>query len=244
MGNLELDGGDDSEGLSDLELGSEDSSFGLQGLGANLESSSENFKDFDKGLEINSENPLSTQNNGKTIEGVSTGEIKTDKLETVEEPSAKIVNKDVKENYEYEKIQCLNEKLEGNKHPVTKVPFEHKKLVYSDGRRIEGTFAQFPSAFEVELSPELRKASFEKQKDELMYDLQMAIDKKTGNRNLRSQFTKDEIESIEYGILPERFVWNHSEEEGIMQLVDADIHDKTAHTGGMSLWGQGYRRSK
>ena len=54
------------------------------------------------------------------------------------------------------------------------------------------------------------------------------------------RFSKEQLEDIADGVIPEGFVWHHNEEEGLMQLVDAVIHDKTGHTGGMHLWGRGY----
>ena len=36
------------------------------------------------------------------------------------------------------------------------------------------------------------------------------------------------------------YVWHHNEKEGLMQLVDANIHAKTGHDGGMKFWGAGH----
>ena len=34
-------------------------------------------------------------------------------------------------------------------------------------------------------------------------------------------------------------MWHHSEQPGVLQLVDKDLHDKSGHTGGRNLWGGG-----
>ena len=62
----------------------------------------------------------------------------------------------------------------------------------------------------------------------------------TSNKSVAKKFTEGQIQQINNGILPEEFVWHHSEDEGVLQLVDRAIHEKIGHTGGMSLWGAGY----
>ena len=37
------------------------------------------------------------------------------------------------------------------------------------------------------------------------------------------------------------YVWHHSEKEGIMQLVQKDVHEFNRHNGGNSIWGGGIR---
>ena len=56
----------------------------------------------------------------------------------------------------------------------------------------------------------------------------------------RKNFTAEQLEDIANGILPEGFTWHHNEEQGLMQLVETAVHAQTGHTGGMSIWGQGY----
>lgn len=43
----------------------------------------------------------------------------------------------------------------------------------------------------------------------------------------------------EAGETPDGYVWHHNEQPGEMQLVDENVHSRTGHTGGYSIWGQG-----
>ena len=53
------------------------------------------------------------------------------------------------------------------------------------------------------------------------------------------QFTDRQLEQIRNGDKPEGYTWHHHEDQGCMQLVDSEIHAKTPHTGGRSIWGGG-----
>ena len=137
----------------------------------------------------------------------------------------------------YTKVKTINQDLAGKVHPITGVPFETKKLKYSDGRKIEAVFPVFESTANIKLPRKLWKASFNDQKKWLMKKLKKQV--KRGM--LDDKLTKEEREAILKGIIPEGYTWHHSEKEGLVQLVDSAKHDKTAHTGGMSLWGEGYK---
>ena len=56
---------------------------------------------------------------------------------------------------------------------------------------------------------------------------------------LASQFTPEQLEDIKNGDTPEGYTWHHDSIPGKMQLVDSNIHSKTGHTGGRSIWGGG-----
>ena len=60
------------------------------------------------------------------------------------------------------------------------------------------------------------------------------------NNKLRESFTPDQLEEIENGVIsnaPAGWTWHHNENEGIMQLVNAETHKMARHTGGNSIWG-------
>lgn len=135
------------------------------------------------------------------------------------------------------KVHTINESLVGKKHPETGVEFMEKKLNYSDGQRIAGVFPKFDSRIDLQLPKELYKLSEKNQKKWLLARLQNEI--KRGN--LKEVFTEAERETILKGKIPKGYTWHHNEKEGLMQLVDSEIHEKTRHTGGMSLWGKGYK---
>ena len=52
-------------------------------------------------------------------------------------------------------------------------------------------------------------------------------------------FSESQLRQLEKGQTPTGFVWHHDVVPGVMQLVDADIHGKTGHTGGYAIWGRG-----
>ena len=60
---------------------------------------------------------------------------------------------------------------------------------------------------------------------------------------MKEKFTPEQIEQIKDGVedgtAPDGYVWHHNEETGKMELVDADVHAKTGHTGGRAIWGGG-----
>lgn len=92
----------------------------------------------------------------------------------------------------------------------------------------------------IQLPENLYKAESDEQKEYLLKELKTQISKKFENRKMRKQFSKEELEELAQGVLPEGYVWHHNEKEGLMQLVDEATHKATGHTGGMSLWGKGY----
>lgn len=62
------------------------------------------------------------------------------------------------------------------------------------------------------------------------------------NGNLRSKFTKEQLEAIleESPRIP-GLTWHHHQQKGLLQLVDSEIHarNQNPHTGGRSIWGGG-----
>ncbi|MFJ7825392.1 HNH endonuclease [Psychrobacillus sp. NPDC096623] len=45
------------------------------------------------------------------------------------------------------------------------------------------------------------------------------------------------------GTTPAGYDWQHSEDPGVLQLVNVETHQNTGHTGGREIWGggSGYR---
>ena len=123
------------------------------------------------------------------------------------------------------------------------VPYERKRITI-DGVEIEGVFPVFNSTFDVQLPEELEKASNARQFKECNQQLKEAVN---NNPELRSQFDEEQLQDIEDGDTPSGYVWHHNEEEGKMQLVKTEDHDRTqggaAHTGGKALWGGSYGNS-
>ena len=135
------------------------------------------------------------------------------------------------------KISIVNDHLEGSVHPETKVPFI-KKEVEIDG---ESKILDFPDfsehcRFETQLPENLHKANDYQHSKYCNEQLRQAFE----NGSLDpEQFTDRQRERIRDGYTPERYTWHHHEDLGRMQLVDSEIHAKTPHIGGRSLWGGG-----
>ncbi|MGG1639102.1 HNH endonuclease [Paenibacillus sp. NRS-1760] len=132
-------------------------------------------------------------------------------------------------------IKTRNESLAGENHPETSVPF-HEKIIQTNEGTYTGVFPEFPVEYEMKLDESLYHESDAKQFKAATLSLQDDINH---NPDLKSTFTERQLEQINNGKVPEGYVWHHSEEPGVMQLVDRSLHENTAHTGGKSIWGGG-----
>lgn len=139
------------------------------------------------------------------------------------------------EKISYE-IHTRNESLEGDKHPITGVSFERKTVEDADGNEVTGVFPVFDSEYDAQLPENLYKASDKEQFKECNKQLKEAVEK---DPELAKKFTPEQLEQIKNGDTPDGYTWHHNEERGKMQLVDSDIHAKTGHTGGKTIWGGG-----
>ena len=137
---------------------------------------------------------------------------------------------------EVKRIPTRNEGLEGKKHPETGVPFVTKVVENSDGELVEVVVPEFDREFEAQLPDEVCAANDNAQFDECNKQLKEEIE---NNPELREKFTDEQIEQILDGETPDGFTWHHDAEKGKMQLVDSEVHAKTGHTGGKSIWGGG-----
>lgn len=139
------------------------------------------------------------------------------------------------ENISYD-IHTRNESLEGDRHPITGVPFERKTVEDTEGNEVTGVFPVFDSKIDIKLPEDLEQASDKDQFAECNKQLKEAIE---NDPEFAKQFTEEQLEQIKNGDTPDGYTWHHNEEKGKMQLVDAEIHAKTGHTGGKSIWGGG-----
>lgn len=129
-----------------------------------------------------------------------------------------------------------NECLEGDFHPITGRPFERNTVIDADGNLVAGVFPKFDSVFDAQLPDNLLQASDSEQFAECNSQLIEAIEK---DPSLSKKFSPEQMEQIKNGDTPDGYTWHHHEELGKMQLVDAEIHAHTGHTGGRSIWGGG-----
>jgi len=135
-----------------------------------------------------------------------------------------------------EKIRCSNEHLVGKEHPITGVPFE-KRIVELDGIKKEVVAPVFESKFDAQLRESELKISDKDQFKIATEQLREAIEKDSKLKNI---FDDIQLEQIYDGETPDGYTWHHDTVTGKLQLVDASIHQKTAHgPGGRALWGGG-----
>ena len=61
------------------------------------------------------------------------------------------------------------------------------------------------------------------------------------NQDLRAvkrlKLSKSQIKELGHHETPSGYTWHHHQDAGILQLVDSEIHEKTGHYGGYSIWG-------
>ena len=144
-------------------------------------------------------------------------------------------NKEVKEPRH---ISTINEHLEGKKHPETGVPFV-KRVIILNWEKVEGVFPKFDSKFDTYMPPNMWKAS---DLDQFKYCTERLKNRIARDPEFAKQFTPRQLEQIKNGEPRiSGLTWHHNETPGKMQLVNADIHIRTNHTGGRSLWGGGVR---
>ena len=131
-------------------------------------------------------------------------------------------------------LETRNEKLEGQHHPETGVKYEKHEFILN-GERVEGVFPKFDSKFDTKLPKDIYKASDTVQ---FKYCTEQLKEKIVENPDLKKEFTSRQLQQIEDGAPKiSGLTWHHNEIPGKMQLVNSDIHAKSAHTGGKSLWG-------
>lgn len=153
-----------------------------------------------------------------------------------EEKDREVTNEKENSEDQVERIPTRNEKLEGQEHPDTGVPYERKTVETDTGKKVEGVFPQFESVFDAQLPEDLEKATDREQFSECNRQLK---DRYDNDPEFRNQFDERQRDDIENGRTPYGYTWHHNEEKGKMQLVDYDTHAGSGHTGGRSIWGGG-----
>ncbi|WP_027340213.1 HNH endonuclease [Halonatronum saccharophilum] len=138
-------------------------------------------------------------------------------------------------NKDYEKIKTRNEGLEGLRHSETGVSFQKKEIDLGE-KIIEGVFPEFTAEFEMELDESLHLESDRKQFQAANSELLKEV---VENPELKEKFNSEQLEQIMEGETPDGYTWHHSEQPGVMQLVDEKTHAQTGHTGGKAIWGGG-----
>lgn len=128
-------------------------------------------------------------------------------------------------------LACRNSRLAGWQHPETDVPFMWDRINIGDVE-IRGVFPVFESILEKQLPKRYLRRP---ETDQFNY-LNDWLRKRINDPHIRRKFNKRQIEMIRRGIKPRGYTWHHNQQPGLMQLVRTDIHARTAHTGGDSIW--------
>ena len=118
----------------------------------------------------------------------------------------------------------INYKYRNQTHPVTGVPYNR------NGRAV------FDSKYDYKLPVHL----YREKNEDLQFKRATQALRKRIQRDpvLKKQFTKEQLQQIRRGAPRiDGYSWHHNQRQGILQLVDRDIHNKTAHTGGRITWG-------
>lgn len=118
---------------------------------------------------------------------------------------------------------CINRHLKNKCHPVTGVPFN------------DMGYPVFSYVYEAQLPDDIARVNDR----ELHYIAATQILSGAIEQGLipRHFFNEPQLTAIIYGAskIP-GYTWHHSENFGKMQLVDAYVHDRTGHAGGMFAW--------
>lgn len=112
--------------------------------------------------------------------------------------------------------------MAGKTHPKTKVRFDEKG---------------FPK-FKVYYTAKLRKKYFCETREYHFYFANRELKKDIGSSvRIKAKFSRKQIKEIHQGKTPSGYTWHHHQNAGVLQLVDEEIHAKTSHIGGYSIWG-------
>lgn len=107
-------------------------------------------------------------------------------------------------------------------HPKTKVRFDSKG------------FPKFKAYYTVKL----QKRDYRKTREQHFYIANKVIYKNIlSSSRLRAKFSKNEIKEFSQGETPNKYTWHHHQDAGVLELVEYDVHSKTSHIGGYSIWG-------
>ena len=120
------------------------------------------------------------------------------------------------------KKQPINYGLRGVKHPKTGVKFN--RLGYPIFKKIANCT--------------LKPINFQKTREVHFTICNKRIyNQIMKNPRLKNNFSSSDIEKMRNGLSPSDYTWHHHQQKGVLELVNKSIHNKTAHTGGFSQWG-------
>ena len=116
-----------------------------------------------------------------------------------------------------------NGHLAGKKHEATGVKFN------------KNGYPKFDSKF----TTQIKKANYSAGRSAHFKEASLKLFQTAArDGNVFNKFTREELELFRRGKIPSSYTWHHHQSSGVMQLVDREIHRRTGHTGGISIWGK------
>jgi len=144
-----------------------------------------------------------------------------DRKKKISEKKLKIIRKFCKAKY-WPRLKLGIPSQAGERHSITKVKIDEKG------------FPKFKAYYTVKL----RREDYRKSREQHFYIANKILYKEIcSNSKLRKRFSRQEIKNLSQGKTPKKYTWHHHQDAGILQLVEYDIHSKTKHDGGYSIWG-------
>lgn len=107
-------------------------------------------------------------------------------------------------------------------HPKTKVRFDSRG------------FPKFKSYYTMRL----RRRDFHETREKHFYIANRTLyEDKSYKSKIKAKLSRKQIKQLSRGETPDGYVWHHHQDAGVLQLVEEQVHAKTSHIGGYSIWG-------
>lgn len=132
-------------------------------------------------------------------------------------------------------VTCIREDLAKSVHPDTGVPYE-TKTVEVNGQQLEVVVPEFESKFDFVLEKE--ECLLSRQEHNTICNERLREEVEANPEWAKNTFDSEQLAQIKDGKGVEGYTWHHDGGQvGHMQLVDAETHRNTRHTGGIAIWG-------
>ncbi len=132
-------------------------------------------------------------------------------------------------------VTCIREDLAESIHPDTGVPYE-TKTVEVNGQQLEVVVPEFESKFDFVLEKE--ECLLSRQEHNTICNERLREEVEANPEWAKNTFDSEQLAQIKDGKGVEGYTWHHDGGQvGHMQLVDAETHRNTRHTGGIAIWG-------
>ncbi len=141
---------------------------------------------------------------------------------------------------QYETLKSVNMRYEGMRNPLSGVLYERRIVSYKD-KQYHMVVPKFDIVGQVKLS---RDFLFLGNRVQFREATRLLNEQIKQNPKLGEAFTESQLKEIQQGKVPTGYTWHHDTDEGVMSLVDKEIHRLTKHTGGKFLWDGGYKRNR